>query len=463
MTKDILIVTPPVNFNIESDYVPDHPITGTLILAAIARKEGYSIGLLDNRDRHLTLDEVVGEIKKQKIKILGISSFTSNIRGAVQLAQAVREKLGGGVTIMLGGPHVSADPEIIRRYPVFDIGVVREADIIFPKLLNEILKKKKKVKGLFQGEVPQNLDEIPFPARDLVDWSQYKQFRTNNIMAARGCPFHCSFCSIPAIERRTRYRTPQNVIQEMFEAIRYTGSKLFTFIDDTLTVNRAYMIELCEAINRSGLRPSWEGHTRASLVDEELLRIMSRAGCYELSFGVESGNERIRNEIIQKKVTDKQIKDAVKFCYKNNILPDFYLMLGFPEEGKKEIEDTVNFGLKISPPPNTIGIHLTIPLPGAPIFEQAIKEKIIPPDVVDRYIAGEYGERFNECWPVYVNGKVTLKYLQEAQARGYRKFYWRPRYLLQRLLIDWKVPWRLKQDFQKGWELLKMKRARYAE
>lgn len=463
MVKDILIITPPVNFNVPSDYVPDHPITGPLILASLARQKGYSVSLIDNRDRHLTLAQLLGEIKKSEIQILAISAFTSNIRGAVQLAKAVKEKFVSRVVIMLGGPHVSADPDIIKRYPFFDIGVVREADITFPKLLDETLAKKKKVRGIFVGEAPQDLDTIPFPARDLVDWSQYKQFRTNNIMAARGCPFNCVFCSIPSIERKTRYRSVGKVVEEMREAIKITKSNLFTFIDDTLTVNRIYMIKLCEAILASGLKVEWEGHTRANLIDDELLKIMSKAGCYELSFGVESGNEKIRNKVIQKKVTNEEIRKAVKLCYKNNILPDFYLMLGFPEEGKKEVEDTVNFGLKLNPPPNTIGIHLTIPLPGAPIYEKAIEEGVIPEDVIDRYIKGEYGEHFNECWPVYVNDKVDIHYLKEAQARGYKKFYWRPRYLLQRLLIDWKTPWRLKQDVQKGWELLKMRRARYAE
>lgn len=461
--KEILIYTPPVNFNIDSDYIPDHPIIGTLILAAIAKKNKHSVGLIDNRDKHLSLEQTLKYIVKEKVKVLAISSFTSNIRGAVQLAQAIKKKLGSKITVMIGGPHVSADPDFIKRYPFFDIGVVREADLVFPKLLDNILNKKKKIKGLFVGEVPQDLDDIPFPARNLVGWGQYRNFRTNNIMAARGCPFRCNFCSIPAIERKTRYRSVENVIKEMAEAIKYTNSRLFTFIDDTLTVNRDYTVKLCHAIIDSGLKPQWEGHTRANLVDDDLLKLMSKAGCYELSFGVESGNEKIRNEVIKKRVTDKEIYNAVKLCYKNNILPDFYLMLGFPQEGKKEIEDTINFGLKLNPPPNTIGIHLTIPLPGSLIYGQAIAEKIIPPDIIDKYIRGDYGERFNECWPVYVNGKVTLEYLREAQARGYRKYYWRPRYLLQRLLIDWKTPWRIKQDLQKGLELLKMKRARYAE
>lgn len=461
--NDIIIITPPVNFNVESDYVLDHPLTGVLILAAIAKKEGYSVLLIDNRDRHLTLEGILARIEKEKIKVLAISSFTSNIRGAVQLAQAVKEKHGSKVNIMLGGPHVSADPGIIKRYPFFDIGVVREADIIFPKLLREVIVKKKKISGVFKGEAPQDLDSSPLPARELVDWKQYKEFRTNNIMAARGCPFHCNFCSIPAIERKTRFRSPKNVVSGIRAAIKYTGTRLFTFLDDTLTINRAYMISLCEEINKSGLKPLWEGQTRANLVDDELLGIMRKAGCYELSFGVESGNERIRNKVIQKMITDQDVKKAVKLCYQNGILPDFYLMLGFPEEGKKEIEETVNFGLKLWPPPNVIGIHLTIPLPGSIIYKQAIREKIIPADVIDRYIRGEYGERFNGCWPIYVNKKVSLEYLIEAQRRGYRKYYWRPQYIFQRLLTDWKVPWRLKQDFQKAWDLIKMGRVRYFE
>lgn len=463
MATDILIITPPVNYEVESDYVPDHPITGPLILAALAKKNGYSVELLDNRDRHLTIEETVRKIVKNKIKVLAISSFTSNIRGAVQLAEAVKKEMGPKINIMLGGPHISADPEIIKRYRCFDIGVVREADITFPKLLKKIIDKKQGVKGIFEGETPENLDEIPFPARDLVGWKQYGQFRTNNIMAARGCPFRCSFCSIPAIVRRTRYRSVGNVVQEMAQAISATGSHLFTFIDDTLTVNRKYTIDLCQEIKKSGLKPQWEGHTRANLIDDELLGIMRDAGCYELSFGIESGNERIRNKIINKKVSDKEIFKAVKMCYTNDILPDFYLMIGFPTEGKKEIEDTVNFSLKLSPPPNTIGIHLTIPLPGSIIYDQAIKEGSIPKNIIDKYIAGDYGERFNECWPVYVGKGLTLDYMKEAQARGYRKFYYRPQYIMRRLLTDWKTPWRLKQDIQKGWELLKMRRARYAE
>jgi len=461
---DIVLVNPPVNFNICSDYKMDHPITGPLVLASICKTKGYSVAFFDNRDRFWTLAQLIKKIEKETPKIIGISSFTSNIRGAVQLAKALKEKYKNELVIMLGGPHISADPTLIRRFPYFDIGVVREADITFPLLVERIIKKGEKIKGIFTGETPQNLDEFPFPARYLIDWSRYPAFRTHNIMASRGCPFRCNFCSIPSIERkRIRFRSPKLVIDEMRLAYTYVKSNHFTFIDDTLTLNREYMMSLCDEMLRQGVDFRWEGHTRANLVDDKLLAKMKKAGCYELSFGIESGNERIRIEIIGKSIRDRDIEKAMKLCHKHGILADYYLMLGFPEEGKREVEDTVNFPLKYRWKPNIIGIHFTLPLPGALIFEQAIKEGVIPKDVVDRFIRGEYGPHFNECWPFYTNKEVSLSYLKEAQVRAYRKFYFRPSYFWHRIKTDWRIGWRVKQDFEKGRELTSLGRARYVE
>ena len=433
---DIVLVNPPVNFDISSDYQMDHPITGPLVLASICETKDYSVALLDNRDRFWTLPQLIKKIEKKTPKIVGISSFTSNIRGAVQLAKALKKKYKNEFVIILGGPHVSADPGIIKRFSCFDVGVVREADITFPQLAERIIKKGNKIKGIFNGEIPMNLDEFPFPARYLIDWSRYPVFRTHNIMASRGCPFKCNFCSIPSIERKTRYRSPKLVVEEMRLAYSYTHTKYFTFLDDTLTLNRGYMMALCDEMLNQGVDFKWEGHTRANLVDDRLLAKMKRAGCYELIFGVESGNERIRMEIIGKKIKDCDIEKAMRLCHKHGILADYYLMLGFPEEGKKEVEDTVNFPLKYRWKPNLIGIHLTLPLPGALIFEQAIKEKVISKDVVDRFIRGEYGPHFNECWPFYTNKEVPLSYLRDARERAYKKFYLRPLYFWHRIKTD---------------------------
>lgn len=456
--SDIVLVNPPVNFDISSDYQMDHPITGPLVLASICETKGYSVAFFDDRDRFWTLSQLLKKIEKEKPKIVGISSFTSMIRGAVQLAKALKRKYKNEFTIILGGPHVSADPEIIKRFPCFDVGVVREADITFPQLAERIIKKGEKIKGIFTGETPMSLDEFPFPARYLIDWSRYPAFRTHNIMASRGCPFRCNFCSIPSIERKTRYRSPKLVVEEMRLAYAYTHTKYFTFLDDTLTLNRDYVMALCNEMLRQEVNFKWEGHTRANLVDDELLAKMKKAGCSQLIFGVESGNERIRMEVIGKGIKDADIKKAMELCHKNGILADYYLMLGFPQEGEKEVEDTVNFPLKYRWKPNVFGLHITLPLPGSLIFEQAIKEGIIPKDVIDRFIKGEYGPHFNESWPLYHNKEVPLAYLREARTRAYKKFYFRPAYFWHRVKTDWRVGWRMKQDFKKCKELIALNR-----
>jgi radical SAM superfamily enzyme YgiQ (UPF0313 family) len=252
-------------------------------------------------------------------------------------------------------------------------------------------------------------------------------------------------------------------VEEMRLATAYMHTNYFTFIDDTLTLNREFANQLCDELIRQKVDFRWEAQTRASLIDDRLLKKMKRAGCYELIFGVESGNERIRLEVIHKGIRDRDIKEAMRLCHKHGILADYYLMLGFPEEGKKEIEDTVNFALKFPWEPNVIGVHITIPLPGSQIFGQAIEEGVIPKDVVDRFIRGEYGPHFNDCWPLYHNKEVPLSYLREARGRAYKKFYFRPSYFWHRIKTDWRIDWRRKQDFEKARELLSLGRARYVE
>ena len=438
----------------------DYPITGPLVLASICESRGYSVVFFDNRDRFWTLDQLTRKIEKETPKIIGISSLTSNIRGAVQLARSLKKKYKNEFTIALGGPHISADPTFITRFPYFDIGISREADITLPDIADQIIRKGKKIKGFFDGEIPVCLDEFPFPARHLIDWSRYPAFRTHNILASRGCPFRCIFCSTPSIEKRNRFRSPKLLIEEMKLAYRYTKTKYFTFIDDTLTINRKYMLSLCDEMIEQGIDFKWEGQTRANLIDDQLLAKMKKAGCYELSFGIESGNERIRNEIINKKIKDSDIERALELCYKHRILADYYLMLGFPEEGKKEVEDTVNFPFKYRLKPNIFGIHITLPLPGSMIYEKAIKEKKIPEDAIDHFIKGDYGPHFNESWPYYTNDQVPLSYLKEAIIRAYKKFYFRLPYFWHRLRTDWHTGWRIKQDFIKMKELLTLGRAR---
>jgi len=253
----------------------------------------------------------------------------------------------------------------------------------------------------------------------------------------------------------------KKVVDEMEEIRKITGLSFYTFLDDTLTLNRKFIVGLCDEILRRGLKITFEGHTRANLVDEELIAKMKEAGLVELIFGVESGNERIRNEVIGKGISDEAVFGAVRLCRKYGIKASLYLMLGFPTEGEAEVEDTVNFPKKVRP--NIFGLHITIPLPGAPLWEQAIAEGVIPADTIDRYIRGELGEGFNENWPLYVPEGVTLNYLKEARARAYRDYYFSPRYLLRKLFQDIFSLKELKKDVGAFFDLLRLGRAKHLE
>ncbi|MCG2685806.1 radical SAM protein, partial [Candidatus Parcubacteria bacterium] len=221
------------------------------------------------------------------------------------------------------------------------------------------------------------------------------------------------------------------------------------------------IVGLCDEILRRDLKITFEGHTRANLVDEELVAKMKEAGLVELIFGVESGNERIRNEVIGKGVTDEAIFKAVQLCRKYRIKASLYLMLGFPTEGEAEVEDTVSFPKKVRP--NIFGLHITIPLPGAPLWEQAIAEGVVPADTIDRYVRGELGEGFNENWPLYVPRGMTLEYLKEARARAYRGYYFSPNYLLRKLFQDLFSFKELKKDAGAFFDLLRLGRAKHLE
>jgi len=458
---DVLFFHCPVTFNKKTDLILDHPLMGSLYLAAILEKAGFTVEIFENRDCFLNLYESLKFIQKKKPRILALSSFTSNIRGNYQLADAVKKNFGKEIIIALGGPHISSDPGIIKRFPVFDFGVTQEGEITFPKLVKKIINDGQKIKGVFKGETPLNLDFFPMPSRHLVDWGRYKAFRTHNIMASRGCPFHCVFCSIPSIDRKTRYRSPQLVVDEIEETQKYIKGLYFTFLDDTLTLNKKFFAAVCDGIIKRGLKIKFEGHTRANLLDEKLIKKMRKAGCDEIIFGVESGSERIRNEVIKKGISDEDIMKAINLCKKYKIKPDLYLMLGFPGETESEMMATVNYPQKVRP--NIFGLHITVPLPGADIWEKSLKEGIVNKDTIDQYIKGELGEGFNENWPVYVPQGMTVKKLEELQNLAYKKYYFQPKYILGRFLRDISSLTDLKRDFREAFNLVKMGHASYLE
>jgi anaerobic magnesium-protoporphyrin IX monomethyl ester cyclase len=279
------------------------------------------------------------------------------------------------------------------------------------------------------------------------------------MITSRGCPFKCIFCSRPALSKKVRFRSSQNVIEEI-KLLRGMGYRNFNFLDDTFTIDMKRTRELCQAFLENNCGIKWVCVTRPDRVDESIIEIMGRAGCREIVFGVESGNEYIRNEIIKKDIYDYQVVHAIKWCKKYRITPTLFLMMGFPEEKRRELEQTGNYGLRVKA--DGIGVHLTVPMPGSEIFDYAVKEGTIDKDVVDLFIKGELGEGFRGVWPIYVPEGLSLKVLQKARDRAHRLFYFRPSYITRRFVRNLSCFRQFKADMRIALSLLRKGRTETA-
>lgn len=448
---DVVLIYPPIYFANRIPQILDvsRPPLGVLYLAANLESKHTSVRVLDIGAENLTLDRALSIIENESPSVVGISSMTANLQGTIQIAKEIKNKFEDEILICIGGSHVSADPDFVNRFSnLFDFALIGEGDITFPQIVKKILNKEK-IERINYGETPLNLDQIPFPARHFIKRNKY--LKETSIITSRGCPYECIFCSRPAIAKKVRFRSAANVVDEMEANYKYCDGN-FVFEDDTFTLRRDRIFQLCEEILKRKLDANWSAITRADLVDEHLLRKMHKAGCTEITFGIESGNSRIRNQIIKKNLTDEQIYIAINLCNNIGIKASCFLMMGFPTETKKELYDTVNFSNNLDL--HIIGIHLSLPLPGSRLFDVAVREGCIGKDIIDKYAKGEMGQGFREVWPIYVPNTLSIQDMLLARRIAYYKFYFKPKYIYRKFINDLSSWKQLKYDIKTATNLL---------
>jgi len=187
--------------------------------------------------------------------------------------------------------------------------------------------------------------------------------------------------------------------------------------------------EICKEILKRKIKLDWYCETRANLVDRKLLELMYSSGCREISFGVEVGNEKLRLEVVRKGVTDNELIKAFSLCREIGIKSPAFCMLGFPGETRENIYETYKLCLRLKP--TILGFHLITLMPGADIYNQAIKEKKIPSNIWDQYAKGLIKDQ-----PAYVPDGISLNELKGIQKDVYHKYYFRFEYLFSRFISD---------------------------
>jgi radical SAM superfamily enzyme YgiQ (UPF0313 family) len=303
-------------------------------------------------------------------------------------------------------------------------------------------------------QLNENLDEIPFPARDLVPYKKYNSVLSGNdvmttIITSRGCPFKCTFCDRPHLGEKFRARSAENILAELEKCLKM-GITKFLFYDDTFTINKERVIELCDKIVEKKLRMNWNIRTRVDVVDEEIIAALSRAGCQGIHYGVESGTEKIL-AVLNKNITLEKIKKAFQLTKKYKIPTLAYFMIGNPHETLEDIHTTFNFMKELDPD----YAHLTvlIPFPGTKIYQQGLELGIIERDIWKEFAENPKADFVPPCW----QENISQNQLTALLIQGYKQFYSRPLYIFKQL-FNVKSMADLRKKASAGLRILTMKK-----
>jgi radical SAM superfamily enzyme YgiQ (UPF0313 family) len=403
------------------------------------RRHGYEVGAVDAEARNLAPSQIVDLLRQGGYGVLGVSTTTVSFHRATELAATVKRALPG-IPIVVGGPHVSSQPSHPLQFEAFDYAIRNEGEETLRETLEmlETGSDPSAVAGLIyrrDGRSVVNpprpyiadLDSLPFPAYDLIpDLGvytpppfNYKRRPVANVITSRGCPNQCTFCENTTFGRTIRMRSAEGIVDEIETLINRYGVKEIAFVDDTFTVRPKRVYEIFEAAARRGLRFSWTCMSRVNTVDEELLRYMRDNGCWYVSFGIESGDERILKEI-RKNIRLEDVRRVVETCARLGIWTKGFFIVGHPGESVETIEKTIGFARELKL--DHVVVTLNTPMPGT----------------YQHLHAHEFGQldvsswtKFNYWQPVFVPAGMSRELILRKHAEFLRRFYLRPGLLLR--------------------------------
>ncbi len=450
----VLLINPP-NKHIIATHVPEYvsdefkhvlPLGLLYIGTYLAKNSSHSVEIFDALLYKSTYEQVAQ--KAVGYDLIGITTLTFLLIDVVETIKAIR-RINNLVPIVLGGPHIALYPEEMIQIPGVTFCLKGECDISFTRFV-EVLDKGvgnyDSVPGLYWMEGNQvrfnavdefidDLDQLPIPDRTLLEYKKYhsmvsqRGFAKHYITTAfssRGCPYKCTFCDRPHLGKKFRALSAQRIIDEIRECVKLGIHEIF-FYDDTFTVNKKRVYDICELILEQGIEFKWDLRARVNTVDYDMLRIMKRAGCTRIHFGVESANEDVLSTL-KKEITLKQAREAFEMAKKAGIETLAYFMFGCPNETCSQIQETLAFALAVDPAYAHFGI-LT-PFPGTPLYLEALKEG---------WFENDYWREFAkapspEFRPKFLPNTLPEKELFEVLKKSYKAFYLRPRFLLRQIL-----------------------------
>lgn len=357
------------------------PPLGMTYVAAILRKNGIPARILDPIPQGYSYDETLRYARDFDAIIVPLAA--SNARGTYRFFSHLKDKLR-----IFMGTHATALADHILQKGYCDIIVRGEPEYTtletiqrLPNLEGVLGVSYRKDGAIVKNPdrpLIQNLDELPFPARDLVDNSLYHIVSFPNkpiamVLTSRGCPFECTFCATNLFyKRRRRLRSPENVMREVEEVVNTYGIDHIFFIDDTFTIGEKRIVHLCQLLQEKKLNITWICLGRVDTVTEPMLRAMRKAGCKEIMYGIESASPTVL-ATTKKNISREQMEYAVRVTKQLGIRATLFFMFGNPGDTLESIRETSRLARKLNP--NFASFNIATPDPGTPLFE-SIKDQL---------------------------------------------------------------------------------------
>jgi len=393
----LLLLNPPYQY-------ASLPPLGIAYIASVLEENGFEVDCVDAAFEKLGWKNIRQMISHKNPDIVGIPVTTIMFKQAIQTAKIIKE-FDSNIKILMGGPHATTDPNSLLKYKFVDFAIRGEGEYTTLELVKNF-NKIAKIRGLSykknrrivhnpERNFITDLDELPYPARHFFDIKKYRgQFNDGifyvgykpqtHIMASRGCPFRCTFCS-KIFGRTLRLRNPIKVVDEMEMLKNDYGIKEVMFFDDNIFVNMKWIQNFCKELINRNLNISWKAQSRVEITEANL-KLAKKSGCNYLFFGIESGSNRVL-KLMKKDMNLRQAEKIFTMCHKFGINTHAFLIIGYPGERLNDIKKTEKFIRKVKP--DSVSFFHATPFPGSELYDIIKKNGHRIPSYEDYYLIGD--------------------------------------------------------------------------
>ncbi|MCF8143393.1 MAG: radical SAM protein [Deltaproteobacteria bacterium] len=415
--KILLIYPYCLEERIHEDDVRVPPI-GLYYVAAVLRENHYDCEILNWHQINRTPERIRETLAAKAPDVIGISVLHANRWGAIEIAR-IAKAVDPSVRVVFGGVGPTLLWEhFLKNFKEIDFCVLGEGEYAFLNLIQSIEKKDsraiekipgialRKKGGVVNTKAPipiRDLDQLPDPANHFI---------YQHVSTTRGCPGNCTFCGSPRIwGRKVKFHSPRYFVDQL-EHLHQKGVGFFYFSDDTFMLKKDNVIAICKGILERDLRISWAAISHVNYVDEEVLSWMRRAGCTQISYGVESGSEKIR-DLLQKNIRTDQIQKAFSLTTRWGILPRAYFIYGCPGETWDTIQETIDLIHTIKP----LGVifYILDIFPGTALYADFVKRTGVKDDIWLRQVEDIMYFETDPC----LNQELILAFGRKLRAEFY--------------------------------------------